>query len=156
MIQNSPEKGVVSFTVPGEPRPQPRTKARAFFNAKTGKHIAQVYNPKGKSSDYRARVSHEAALAMRGTQLIDGPLAMNLVFVLTKPKAKPKYKKWVTVRPDFDNYVKAALDAMQAIVFKDDAQVCRVYVEKRYPNDSEVPHTRVVCWRMEEKRGRDA
>lgn len=151
MIQNSPDKGVITITVPGEPRPQKRAKARAFFNPKTGRYQAQVYDPKGDTADYRARVSHEAAIAMRGTQPLEGPLAMNLVFVTPKPKGKPKYRRWVDVRPDWDNFAKAALDAMQAIVFRDDAQVCRVYVEKRYPDDSESPHTGIMCWKIEEK-----
>ena len=37
-----------------------------------------------------------------------------------------------TTRPDADNYAKAALDACNAILFKDDAQVTDLIVRKRY------------------------
>jgi len=149
MIRNSPDQGVVAFTVPGEPRPQPRTKARAFFNKRTGKYAAQVYNPKGDSADYRARVSHEAAIAMWGVAPLVGPLVANVEFILTKPK-KPKHKNGPAVRPDWDNYAKACFDAMQSIVFVDDAQICRAVIEKRYSTDGEAPRTKVLCWRRED------
>ena len=42
-----------------------------------------------------------------------------------------------TVKPDIDNVVKAALDAMNGVVYDDDKQVFEVIVSKRYTERDE-------------------
>ena len=42
-----------------------------------------------------------------------------------------------TVKPDIDNVVKAALDAMNGVVYADDKQVFEVIVSKRYTERDE-------------------
>jgi len=52
------------------------------------------------------------------------------------PKTKPKQLIYEVThlikRPDLDNYRKACIDALQGIVFFDDAQVCEGFMSKRY------------------------
>jgi Holliday junction resolvase RusA-like endonuclease len=69
---------------------------------------------------------------MNGAAPFEGPLDIDLRFLISKPKTKPKYKRFPDVKPDIDNFVKACFDAMAKIVFRDDAQVCRLSVQKEY------------------------
>lgn len=70
----------------------------------------------------------------------DSPIEVELEFVCRRPK-KPS-KPWP--RGDYDNYEKAALDALtKAQLWDDDDQVVRATAHKRYALPGEEPHTRV-------------
>lgn len=122
----------ISITIPGNPVPQERIRARAYVDPRTGMAKAQIYQRKGPTKNYRALIAHEAALAMDGKEPLTGPLQMVLNFSLWKPKSKPKYKVWPDVRPDLDNYIKAVKDALKGIAYRDDSQVCLVIAKKGY------------------------
>lgn len=64
--------------------------------------------------------------------LVDGPLIVTIQVHLLKPKSKPKGHLWPTGRPDVDNYAKLVLDALNGIVWRDDAQVVLLVVSKIY------------------------
>lgn len=145
----------IEIIVPGEPKPQARARARAFFNAKVrpeGKWMAQTYDPKGPSADYRARIAHEAALVMDGRSFLNGPIEIAIAFWITKPKSKPKYKSFPDVTPDLDNYVKAVLDGLRKIIFRDDAQVCCLRAQKAYCMYGNTPKTEIWIRVLEEGR----
>lgn len=55
--------------------------------------------------------------------------------------ARPKTTKLDFPRPDVDNYAKAVLDGMNKVVFKDDTQVERLTVSKRWTRKGESPVT---------------
>src|SRR3989337_562709 len=66
-------------------------------------------------------------------ELWGGPISMRLHFGLPKPKSAPKTKRtWPDKRPDLDKLVRAVLDALTGIVFRDDAQVVRMFASKDY------------------------
>ncbi len=48
------------------------------------------------------------------------------------PKKRAAAAKWRTSKPDADNLAKIVADAMNAIVFADDAQVASLIVQKTY------------------------
>ena len=50
-----------------------------------------------------------------------------------------------TVKPDIDNVVKAALDAMNGVVYADDKQVFELSITKQYTERSEGYFEVVVC-----------
>lgn len=72
--------------------------------------------------------------------MLDGPLAVQLEVVCTKPKTS----KLDLPRQDVDNFAKSILDALtKAGAWLDDAQVARLSVEKRFALKGEVAHTRI-------------
>jgi Holliday junction resolvase RusA-like endonuclease len=63
------------------------------------------------------------AWSHRPNQILDGPLELTVKFYIPRPK-RPKYDQPAS-RPDLDNYVKALKDALNEVIWTDDARVCR-------------------------------
>lgn len=55
---------------------------------------------------------------------------MELRFVLLKPKSVKR--KYPSVAPDLDHYVRAIGDALKGVTFLDDCQVCEIVASKVY------------------------
>lgn len=70
-----------------------------------------------------------AAAKHRPAQPIDGPVQVSLLFQVKKPKSVKR--EYPSVKPDVDNFAKAALDALSDF-WKDDSQIIRLYARKRY------------------------
>ena len=64
--------------------------------------------------------------------LLNEPTALDVVFLLCKPKTTPKYRLWPTTKPDLDKLVRATLDALTGVLLRDDCLVVRVMAEKVY------------------------
>ena len=58
------------------------------------------------------------------------PLECRVRFIFPLPKTRKN--PWATSRPDLDNLYKAVTDSMIGIVYKDDAQIVRAFIEKAY------------------------
>jgi Holliday junction resolvase RusA-like endonuclease len=76
---------------------------------------------------------------MNGREVITEPLELSLEVFVAIPKSYSKKKteqcrlNLITPgKPDIDNYLKIILDSLNGIVYKDDAQVCKCTVSKRY------------------------
>lgn len=130
---------VISFTVLG--RPQPAGSKRAFVNPKTGRAI--ITDDAKKSRPWKQEVKHTALVAYPHGQLLDGPLVVEITFVLARPAAhmgtgrnagqvRPSAPAYPIVRPDVDKLSRAVLDALTGTLWRDDAQVVRKTVEKVY------------------------
>ena len=57
-------------------------------------------------------------------------------------------KYWATKKPDSDNIIKIILDGLNKVAFYDDAQVCKLYFEKRY---AEIPRVKITIKNLKEK-----
>lgn len=122
----------ITFTVLGIPLGQPRARATVRgTDKKTGKAKAGTYNPKGQAENWKAGVA-EVAAAYAPPEPLEGPLLLYLL--LSYPTKDPKRAgKPMPAKPDADNAAKLIMDAMTAAGFwKDDAQVSRLEVRKRY------------------------
>lgn len=134
---------IVSFTVPCIPVGQPRARAVTFA---------------GKARMYGAAKSHpihvfKAAVAQSFQSVHDGapsegPVSIVLQFVLPRPKckrwkSKPMQREHHTSKPDIDNLVKGACDALTGLAWVDDAQLCSVVGTKWIASGDEQPHVRV-------------
>lgn len=124
---------MITFTVPGEPVPQPRPRVS------TRGGFARAYVP----SSHPVHVYRQAlALTARaaGLTATGNTLRVEIMAVFERPKShmtkagvKPTAPK--LPRPDVDNIAKAVLDALQDVV-GDDTLVSRLVVEKAYGKEA--------------------
>jgi Holliday junction resolvase RusA-like endonuclease len=85
-----------------------------------------------RNTGWATRIA-EAAQAAAPPALLDGPLMATLVFRLPRPVSGPAAKRaWPTVRPDVERLASGVLDALQGIVFRDDALIVRLQLVKVY------------------------
>ena len=133
--------GLVTFTCAGHPVTQ--GSKRAFV--RNGRPIL-VESAGDRLKLWRHVIATSAQQAIPDTGPLDGPLQVHLFFRLTKPASHPKRKRtWpIGARSlDVDKAARAALDAMTAVVYRDDAQVVRLVVEKDWA-DGRGPGVEVV------------
>jgi Holliday junction resolvase RusA-like endonuclease len=123
----------VTFTIAGEPVPQPRPRVS------TRGGFARAYVPK-EHPVHAYRQSLAAAARAAGLGETGEPLnvVIDAVFVrpkshLTKTGVKPTAPR--LPRPDVDNLAKAVLDALQDVI-GDDTNVARLVVEKSYGQEA--------------------
>ena len=118
---------MISFQLQGEPL----GKARPRFSRKTGR----AYTPQ-KTVNYEARVAEAAARAMDGQEPFEGPLRLTIRADFLVPQSWSAKKKaaavWKASAPDADNIAKCCKDGMNRIVYRDDAQIAELTVQKRY------------------------
>lgn len=129
----------IRFSVPGAPV----AKARPRFT-KNG----HAYTP-DKTRSYEAIVRLCAIKAMKGKKLLTGAISLSVTAFFPIPKYFTKTVRakalsgelWHQKKPDWDNVGKIVSDALNGVVFSDDAKVSRAIVEKRY---SEFPRVEVL------------
>lgn len=120
---------------------QPAGSKRGFINRKTGGVI--ITDAAKRSRPWKADVSAAAAAAMIGTRLLDGPLALDVVFVVPRPKGhygsgrnagnvRASAPMYPAVKPDVTKLLRAVEDACTGIVWRDDAQIVSQHATKRY------------------------
>lgn len=106
---------------------KPETKQRPRFNSLT----KIVYTPK-KTAAYENIISFHSRKHLK--EPLDGALSINLNFFFHKPKSNKK--NYPAQKPDIDNLVKAVLDALNGIAFKDDSQIVSISCNKRWTNET--------------------
>ena len=69
--------------------------------------------------------------------LLTGPVRVDLVFTLIKPRSAPKTRRtWPAKRPDLDKLIRSTLDGLtDSGVIRDDAQIVTLTAAKRYPSE---------------------
>lgn len=141
--------------VPGEPVAKGR--ARIGINRNTGRAVA--FTP-AKTVRAESTIAHFASQVMAGRDLLTGPLTVEIVAYRSKgmpgkatakegTKARNEYDaamaghlKPVT-KPDADNYLKTVCDALNSVVYRDDAQITDLTIRKRY---SDRPRLEIRIW----------
>jgi Holliday junction resolvase RusA-like endonuclease len=123
----------VSFTVAGQPVPQPRPRVS------TAGGFARAYVP-GKHPVHAYREAIAAAAQSAGLTTTGEVLNVVIDAVFERPKSHMR-KAGVKAdapklpRPDVDNIAKAVLDALQDVM-GDDSLVGRLVVEKSYGQEA--------------------
>lgn len=87
---------------------------------------------------YESGIARVAAAAMRGRQPFQGPLSVSMRFRLAMPKSTTKRAREALLageeaylgRADCTNYAKAVEDALNGICWRDDVQICRLFITK--------------------------
>ena len=118
---------MIRFEVPGQPVAKGRPRVAVIGGR------ARAYTP-AKTVNYEASVAYAGKDAMVGKEPLDGPLALTVFAHFLTPKRGKKEGDYHTGRPDADNVLKAAADALNGIVWRDDAQVASAQIIKTYAN----------------------
>ena len=133
----------VSFTIPAEPV--------AF--ARSGGNGSIRFTPK-RQRDFMALVKLAAHTAMDGEPPMQGAIELQIRACYRVPcswsKKRAANARWRTARPDADNIAKIIADAINEIVFADDAQVASLTVQKTY---GPIAGVTVTAMRIDDVRG---
>lgn len=107
---------------------------------KSGKRLfVQVYTPT-PMRHYQDSIRDVARAVMADRPPLLGPLSVSLRFRMPIPKSETKRRREAmaageiahTIKPDKDNLTKAIYDALNKIVWLDDAQITRGFQTKAY------------------------
>ena len=120
----------IIITIGGEPvaKGRPRATRRGM-----------MYTP-AKTRRYEAHGRLAAQLAMDGQPPIGTPCRAEITIDLPVPQSWPQ-KRWdaalrgdtrPTTRPDADNYIKSALDAINSIVIAEDSLAVEIHAKKKF------------------------
>lgn len=134
----------ITFEVPAVPVAQPRPRAVAT-NGRASMYGAKKSHP---IHEFKATVRLSAQQAYTGPPL-DGPLRLEVTFVLPRPQAmrwktKPTPRTTHTKKPDFDNLIKGVCDALNGLLWHDDSQLSDGSWKKRIASGDEQPHVVVA------------
>ena len=128
---------IYEFEVPGKVI----GKGRQKLNSYTG----VVYTPT-KTKDYESLVEQYFLLKYPRFKILEGRIKVSIIAYFSIPKATKKSdinemldnNISPTKKPDIDNIVKAVLDSMNKFAFKDDNQITKLEVEKKYSLEDKV------------------
>jgi Holliday junction resolvase RusA-like endonuclease len=146
----------LSFRVVGKPEPRGSKNA---FRTKTGATVVTDSNP--HSGPWMGVVADAALNAMIGEDgtvaaVMEGPLAMAVVFTVARPKGhygtgrnegvvKASAPSHPAVKPDTTKLLRGLEDALSGVVWRDDAQVVEQTVAKRYGHPE---GAQVIVWTL--------
>jgi Holliday junction resolvase RusA-like endonuclease len=137
----------LSFTVTGTPAPQGSHRAFVVNGRAVVTHDSKKTRPWRQDVRQAALDAITARVAGQlepGWAPFEGPLHVTITFRLPRPgyhygtgknanRLKPTAPTFVEKKPDLDKLIRATLDALgEAGVWRDDAQVARLIVEKEY------------------------
>lgn len=136
---------MIEFTVHGIPVPQGSKKV-------FGKAVVETNE--ARLRPWRQEVAAAAAEAMAGREPLHEPVIVIFNFCLPRPKGhygtgrnagtlKPSAPEFSASKPDLDKLVRAVLDALTGVAFRDDAQVAHLHAEKTYDGEGRKPGVRV-------------
>jgi Holliday junction resolvase RusA-like endonuclease len=117
---------MISFVILGTPvaKGRPRISTRGGF--------ARAYTPKAtRNAEANIRVQIINQLP-EGFKPLQNAISVELIIGKVKPTGTPKKVIYPIKRPDLDNYIKSLFDAMNSIVFNDDAQIVELRAVKRF------------------------
>ena len=128
---------IYEFEVPGKVI----GKGRPRLNSYTG----AVYTPT-RTKDYESLVEQYFLLKYPRFKILEGRIKVNIIAYFSIPKATKKAdinemlenNISPTKKPDIDNIVKVVLDSMNKFAFRDDNQITKLEVEKKYALEDKV------------------
>ena len=128
---------IYEFEVPGKII----GKGRPRLNTYTG----SVYTPT-RTKDYESLVEQYFLLKYPRFKALEGRIKVNIIAYFSMPKTTKKSEIAEmlennispTKKPDIDNIVEVVLDSMNKFAFKDDNQITKLEVEKRYSLEDKI------------------
>jgi len=136
-----------SFVVDGAPVPQGSMRGYVV----KGHAVLTSDNP--NLGTWRQAVAYRAREAMTGQHPYEGPVQVEIQFLLARPKGHfgargllPSAPDLPVTKPDLDKLARAILDGMTGVVFRDDAQVWELNTSKRYCSPDQSPRCTVYAF----------
>lgn len=121
----------VSFNVYGIPKP--KGSARAFVAMKAGHKPRAIVTSDNKNLRSWEQAVRDAAQGVAGVAYFTEAVALEIEFWFPRPKSvKPAKRPHLTTKPDLSKLIRGAEDALNGVVFKDDAQVVTITATKKY------------------------
>ncbi len=123
MLSNGMESLTLKFDGNPTPLQRPRFGARG-----------KVYTPQ-KSQSTKRRMAIEALHFMKGRKLLSCPVEIEIHFKMKMPKSpKPHQREGAPhyYRPDLSNLIKLVEDALNEVVWTDDAVISKIIAVKSY------------------------
>lgn len=118
------------ISVMGVPGPQG---SKSFKGMRGGKPVLAESSKKVRPWREAVVIAARSAIVAAGGTPLDGPIEMDVLFLLPPPKTMPKGRTAPTVYPDLSKLVRSTEDALvTAGVIADDARIVRTSSEKRY------------------------
>ena len=123
---------LIDMFVAGDPMPDQRPRV-----AKRGGII-----PNPRVTEWKSTVQLEGIRYMGVMSPMIDPVDLSLAFHMPIPQSWSSAKKREcagtakTSKPDVDNLAKLVMDALNTIMWQDDAQIARLSVSKYYANDN--------------------
>lgn len=141
----------ITIDLPGAPQGKGRPRFRVV-RTKTGATFGNAYTP-AKTRSYETLLRAAAINAMKDHMLIEGPLIVVVWAYMPVPQSWSKRKQndalagviFPIGKPDCDNMLKV-VDALNGVVWKDDAQIVDARVIKTY---SYKPELRIEVTQVE-------
>jgi Holliday junction resolvase RusA-like endonuclease len=118
----------VEFFVPGVPASG--GSKRQVIHRHTGKVVTM--DDCRRNRDWRAVVALAAREAMGGRPPLDGPLEVELRFVVPRPRVRAAAPPYPTTKPDVLKLARSTEDALSGVLYVDDAQTIELHARKRY------------------------
>lgn len=123
------DPATIRFTIHGAAMPKERARAR-IVTPKGKKPFISHYTPK-ETADFEKRVKALARAVWPYDTPSERPIELQLTVYIEIPQSWPGWKVRAaeraelvpTGKPDLDNLEKAIADAMNGVVYKDDAQI---------------------------------
>ncbi|MBR3133943.1 MAG: RusA family crossover junction endodeoxyribonuclease [Clostridia bacterium] len=102
-------------------------------------YSGMIYTP-NKTKDYEFLIQQSFKIQNPHFTMLEGRISIEIIAYMSIPKNTSKVKTKAmlenqlspTKKPDIDNIAKSILDSMNKFVFKDDNQVSKISVEKRF------------------------
>lgn len=150
---------LAKFFVVGTPRPAGSKSAYPYRCGKTGKMRVRVVDASGKrGKEWRDAVAWAAKRAYFGKP-VEGAVVISFAFFMPRPKShygtgknagilKPKAPRQHIIRPDTSKLLRAVEDALTGIIWKDDAQIVRLIIDK-YPKFVLSAGVQIKVWEVE-------
>lgn len=126
---------MIEFRVYGTPAPQ-GSKTAFVRGGRAVVVDGSSTTGRQKLSSWRAEVAREAANIASG-ELLEGPVGVEINFVMPKPKSAPKSKVFCDKKPDIDKLIRSTFDSMTGVLYRDDSQVVQVRATKVYNTPEE-------------------
>lgn len=128
---------IYEFEIPGKIT----GKGRPRVNTTT----AIAYTP-AKTKEYEELVKQYFIIKYRRINPLEGRIKINITAYFSVPKNTSKKQKEnmlnnaisPTKKPDIDNIAKIILDALNKLAFKDDNQITKLEIEKKYGTEEKI------------------
>jgi Holliday junction resolvase RusA-like endonuclease len=128
---------VINLRIPGHP--QPGGSKRAFI-PKGWKNRAVITDANPKAADWKRTV--QVFAQQSASEILEGPVAVWATFYLPRPQGHwgkrgllPSAPKYPAKKPDVLKLMRSTEDALTGICWRDDAQIVKEDIAKRYSED---------------------